>query len=141
MRLLLLSALLLTGLGSSLRAQTTVEGKVQLPAPSANFGFTQRYSTTADVPTLAVNPPAAIVYLEGDFGPPTKPNEAAVMAQKNQTFTPDLLAIPVGGTVIFQYCPFPGTRDVTGVVELVKSRFPAMIVRDSSVNAPSGTAG
>lgn len=97
----LLLLLLTNGLTSSLHAQATIEGRVQLPAPSANFGFNQRYAATADVASPAVNPPAAIVYLEGNFGPLPKLTAPAVMAQENQTFTPDLLAIPVGGAVIF----------------------------------------
>ena len=95
--------LVLNGVVHSLHAQATIEGTVQLPAASANFGFNQRYAATADIPTAAVNPPAAVVYLEGDFGPPRKPaaQAPAVMAQKNMAFAPDLVAIIAGGSVVF----------------------------------------
>jgi len=95
--------LLLSAIAQSLQAQVTIEGKVQLPEPTANFGFNQRYSTNADLSAPASNPPAAVVYLEGDFSPVKKvtPEAPAVMAQKNMAFAPDLLAVPVGGSVIF----------------------------------------
>ena len=87
----------------SIHAQTTIEGVVQLPAPSTIYGFNQRYAAGTVVPTAPTNPPAAVVYLEGDFGPVKTANarEPAVMAQKNMAFAPDLLAVLVGGAVVF----------------------------------------
>ncbi len=104
MRRFLRVFLILHGVAASLHGQATIEGTVQLPAPSASYGFNQRYgAATGDVPTIAINPPAAIVYLEGDFGPTRTPSSPtpAVMAQKNMAFTPDLVAVMVGGTVVF----------------------------------------
>ena len=95
--------LLALGVVSPFLPAQTIEGVVRLPAPSASYGFNERYSSGADVPTAAVNPPAAVVYLEGDSGPVKKPagQEPAVMEQKNMTFSPDLVAILVGGAVVF----------------------------------------
>ena len=103
MRWALALFLALGGLAPSLHAQATIEGTVQLPAPSTTYGFNQRYSTGAEVAPAPTNPPAAVVYLEGDFGSIKKPNAPApaVMTQKNMAFAPDLLAVLVGGAVEF----------------------------------------
>ena len=92
---------ILIAIAPALHGQATVEGTVQLPAASASYGFNQRYATSADVPTIAKNPPAAIVYLEGNFELPQEPLAAAVMAQKNAAFAPDLVAVMVGGSAVF----------------------------------------
>jgi plastocyanin len=92
---------ILIAIAPALHGQATVEGTVQLPAASASYGFNQRYATSADVPTIAKNPPAAIVYLEGNFELPQEPLAAAVMAQKNTAFAPDLVAVMVGGSAVF----------------------------------------
>ena len=61
----------------SIQAQVVIEGTVQLPKPSSDPGLNQRYTTTAEVAMAPTNPPAAVVYLEGDFrskpGPPSSP--------------------------------------------------------------------
>jgi plastocyanin len=85
------------------RAQTVIEGTVQLPKPSFDRGLNQRYAAANDVPLAPTNPPAAVVYLEGDFR--SQANNAAKspaqMAQKNIAFAPDLLPILVGTAVDF----------------------------------------
>lgn len=85
------------------RAQTVIEGTVELPKPSFDRGLNQRYATTNDVPLAPTNPPAAVVYLEGDFR--SQANAAAKspaqMAQKNIAFAPDLLPVLVGTAVDF----------------------------------------
>jgi plastocyanin len=93
---------LLLGAGSSLFAQTAVEGTVQLPKPPPDLGVNERYQG-ADRPIAPVNPPAAVVYLAGDFTRLTLPvrHETAQMPQKNMTFAPDLVAVLVGTTVEF----------------------------------------
>ncbi|HEY2799958.1 MAG TPA: carboxypeptidase regulatory-like domain-containing protein [Chthoniobacterales bacterium] len=103
MRQVLQLLIFLAAIAPSLYGQATIEGTVQLPAPSASYGFNQRYGTKADAPTAATNPPAAIVYLEGNFGSANKAGTQtpAVMAQKNMAFAPDLVAVMVGGAVTF----------------------------------------
>ncbi len=80
-----------------------VEGKVELPPPSMQRMLTQRYGANVDAPLTPTNPPAAVVFLEGDFS--TKAAKASgnvvQMAQKNMLFAPDLVAVAVGGMVAF----------------------------------------
>ena len=87
----------------SVRAQAVIEGTVQLPKPSYDRGLNQRYAASNDVPLAPTNPPAAVVYLEGDFHA-QQPNSAKTpgqMAQKNIAFAPDLLPVLVGTSVEF----------------------------------------
>jgi plastocyanin len=87
----------------SVQAQVVIEGTVQLPKPSFDRGLNQRYTTAPDVAMAPTNPPAAVVYLEGDFR--AQQNSAAKspaqVAQKNVAFAPDLLPILVGTAVEF----------------------------------------
>ena len=86
----------------SLDAQVVVEGTVTLPKPSFDRGLNQRYATAPDVAMAPTNPPAAVVYLEGDFkGQGNVPKSAAQVAQKNVAFAPDLLPVLVGTAVEF----------------------------------------
>lgn len=86
----------------SIRAQVVIEGTVQLPKPSFDRGLNQRYATAPDIALAPVNPPAAVVYLEGDFkGQGTVPKSPAQVAQKNVAFAPDLLPVLVGTAVEF----------------------------------------
>jgi plastocyanin len=84
-------------------ADCSIEGVVQLPAPTAERPLSQRYRTSAETAITPSNPPAAIVYLEGDFPVPAKLTSAntAAMTQKNILFAPDLLAVRVGTAVEF----------------------------------------
>jgi plastocyanin len=93
---------LLFGAASGLFAQTVVEGTVQLPKPAPDLGVNERYQV-ADRPIAPVNPPAAVVYLVGDFSRIAIPVERrnAQMPQKDMTFAPDLVAVLVGTTVEF----------------------------------------
>jgi plastocyanin len=61
----------------------------------------QRYGTNVEAPMTPSNPPAAVVYLDGEFA--TKPAAAttAEMTQRNMLFAPDLVAVRVGGSVAF----------------------------------------
>lgn len=85
------------------RAQAIIEGVVQLPKPTTDHTINQRYGAGPDIAIAPSNPPAAVVYLEGDFRAQT----AAIakmhveMAQKNIAFAPDLLPILVGSSVDF----------------------------------------
>ena len=87
----------------SLPAQAVIEGTVQLPKPMAVYSFSQRYATGADIPMAPSNPPAAVVYLEGTFGPQTELalKSQGRMAQKNIAFAPDLVPVLVGTMVDF----------------------------------------
>jgi plastocyanin len=85
-----------------LRAQVVIEGTVQLPKPSFDRGLNQRYATAPDVALAPTNPPAAVVYLEGDFHATAASTKSpAQVAQKNVAFAPDLLPILVGTAVEF----------------------------------------
>ena len=84
-------------------AQGVIEGTVQLPKPSVDRGLNQRYNAATDVALAPTNPPAAVVYLEGDFrsavASASKP--PGQVAQKNIAFAPDLLPVLVGSAVEF----------------------------------------
>ena len=81
-------------------AQATVEGKVQLPATQVVVASNQRYGSKGETASSPVDPPAAIVYLQGTF--PAKDDPKVVrMAQKDISFAPGLLAVQVGTTVEF----------------------------------------
>lgn len=88
-------------LGQSLFAQATVEGKVELPRPSAERLQIQRYQNSAETPTGPPEAPMAVVYLEGNFSHVSSPPRGVSMAQKNISFDPGLLPIRVGTTVDF----------------------------------------
>src|SRR5262249_32784006 len=85
------------------RAQAVIEGTVQLPKASADRGVNQRYQANADIPLAPTNPPAAVVYLEGNFHLPQTDisKTQARMSQKNIAFAPDLLPVLVGTAVDF----------------------------------------
>jgi len=86
----------------SIQAQVVIEGTVQLPKPSFDRGLNQRYATAPDIALAPINPPAAVVYLEGDFkGQGSVPKSPAQVAQKNVAFAPDLLPVLVGTAVEF----------------------------------------
>ena len=63
----------------------------------------QRYQSNVEAPLTPSNPPAALVYLEGEFRTPDKPvsKAPAQMTQKNVAFAPDLIAVRVGTAVDF----------------------------------------
>lgn len=94
----------IVGLASvSVQAQTVIEGTVQLPKPSSDRGLNLRYAAGSDIPVAPTNPPAAVVYLEGDFQSQLNnlSKAPAQMAQKSIAFAPDLLPVLVGTSVDF----------------------------------------
>jgi len=101
----LLIPLCLTGLtvGVSAKDDASIEGVVQLPPPTVERALSQRYGTNVEAPLTPSNPPAAVVYLEGNFTANAKPKsgDVAQMAQKNMLFAPDLIAVHAGGAVEF----------------------------------------
>ena len=99
-----LALLCLIGLTAvaSAKDEASIEGVVQLPPPTVVRALNQRYGTNAEAPLTPSNPPAAVVYLEGNLPANAKPSDpVAQMAQKNMLFAPDLVAIHTGGAVEF----------------------------------------
>lgn len=94
------SLCLATAIGS-VYPQATVEGRVQLPKRPVDPALNQRYLPTAEVAVGQVDPPMAIVYLEGDFPASQGPGPLQHMQQKNINFVPNLMAVRVGTTVDF----------------------------------------
>jgi plastocyanin len=89
--------LAMTGIG---RAQTIIEGHIDLPkAPSIEV-INKRYELSGEQTVITPDPPAAVVYLEGNFAPANHP-PVAQMVQKNMDFVPRLLPIRVGTRVEF----------------------------------------
>ncbi len=90
-------------LGSSLKltcAQTSVEGRVDLPKVRTAPVMTNRYEVITTGGVLATNPPLAVVYLEGSFSKPASLPTKQV-AQKDLAFIPALLPVQVGTKVEF----------------------------------------
>jgi plastocyanin len=87
----------------SAKDDASLEGTVQLPPPTVERALNQRYGTNVEAPLTPSNPPAAVVYLEGNFTANAKATSGAVarMAQKNMLFAPDLIAVHTGGAVEF----------------------------------------
>ncbi len=100
-RFLLLPILSLALLSGDLASgQGVIEGKVELRKPGNAPVLNQRYQGAADPSVLVPDPPAAVVYLEGEFPAPKGPLKAQ-MAQKNLAFVTPLLPVLVGTTVEF----------------------------------------
>jgi plastocyanin len=82
--------------------EPAIEGVVELPPPTAERPLSQRYRTDLEPVVAPSNPPAAVVYLEGEFPRTVKSaTSSAEMPQKNILFSPDLLAVRVGAAVEF----------------------------------------
>ena len=94
-------ALGLSLVSRSVSAQT-IEGKVELPKATAERVLSSRYQSGADIAGHP-EPPAAVVYLEGDFSATARAQGQAVaqMAQKNLNFGPGILPVLVGTAVEF----------------------------------------
>lgn len=97
--LIIFLALFYSGSESS-SAQALIEGTVKLDKVSPVDVVNKRYDLHGETAVIQPDPPAAVVYLEGDF-PRKGPLPKAQMAQKNLEFTPSLLPIQVGTTVEF----------------------------------------
>jgi plastocyanin len=81
-------------------AQATVEGRVELPKRHAAPVLTKRYEVVTKGGVLGVNPPLAVVYLEGSFSKPG-PLPTKQIVQKDLAFSPTLLPVRVGTRVEF----------------------------------------
>ncbi len=99
----LIAALLFPALAA---ADSVIEGRVTLPKRLTRQVINRRYEIVAKGGVLAVNPPLAVVYLEGTFpAPATLP--VLQMAQRDLAFQPTLLAVQTGTKV-----EFPNLDDV-----------------------------
>jgi plastocyanin len=97
---ILIIAGLLSATGGFARAQAVIEGRVELPRTPSIEVINKRYALSGEQAVIAPDPPAAVVYLEGDFGT-AKGILIAQMVQKTMDFIPRLLPIQVGTTVQF----------------------------------------
>jgi len=81
-------------------AESVIEGQVALPKRHPTMVVNQRYEIVAKGGIIAVNPPLAVVYLEGTF---PKPAVLPVrqMEQRNLAFVPTLMAVQTGTKVEF----------------------------------------
>ena len=98
---LLVLALLLVGRSSPVEA-AAIEGRVALPSDNAAPMVRPRYPVAATYTVGEPDPPTAIVYLEGDFGPAHRSAApAADVTQRGYQFAPGLVAVRRGSVVRF----------------------------------------
>lgn len=81
-------------------ADATIEGRVELPKTRTAPVVAKRYEVVAKGGVLSMNPPVAVVYLEGSFPRPANPATLKV-EQKDLTFAPALLPVQTGTRVEF----------------------------------------
>ena len=96
----LLVLLSLAALPAALRADAVIEGRVPLPKARTAPVMNRRYEIVAKGGVLSINPPLAVVYLEGSF-PASAALPVAQMAQKDLAFEPALLPVQIGTKVEF----------------------------------------
>lgn len=97
----LLAALLLLWLPAGLaRAEIVVEGRVELPKTRHAPVVNRRYEVVSKGGVIALSPPLAVVYLEGDFPKPATP-PTVQLPQKDLAFVPALLPVQAGTRVEF----------------------------------------
>ena len=82
------------------RAEVTIEGRVELPKTKSAPVMAKRYEIVTSGGVLGTNPPLAVVYLEGSFSKPASLPTKQV-AQKDLAFLPALLPVQVGTKVEF----------------------------------------
>jgi plastocyanin len=99
----LLTACGLGGFARAARAEATVEGTVQLPKAAPAPAVRTRYAGKVPENIAPPDPPAAVVYLEGQFPPVSGSNAPATfkVEQKHFQFGPGLLPVQKGTTVEF----------------------------------------
>ncbi len=99
-RPIIVPAFLLAVLAGSAFAQAVVEGRVELPKAKSGPVVAKRYEVVTKAGVSAMNPPLAVVWLEGNFPAPAAPQRTQVV-QKELAFIPSLLAIRTGTVVEF----------------------------------------
>ena len=82
------------------QGQCIVEGMVPLPKAKTAPVMAKRYEIVSKGGVMSLNPPLAVVYVEGAF-PNAKKAETKQIVQKDFTFTPALLPVRVGTKVEF----------------------------------------
>jgi len=80
--------------------QAVVDGRVELPKSKTAPVMNKRYEIIAKNGTLTVNPPLAVIYLEGSF-PGKGSSPTAKVDQKDLAFVPALLPVQAGTRVEF----------------------------------------
>ena len=84
------------------RADSTVEGIVQLPKVTPTIPNTARYQNKIVGEVGPPDPPVAVVYLEGNFPATSATNASSVkIEQKHYQFAPGILVIQKGTSVEF----------------------------------------
>jgi plastocyanin len=83
-----------------LRADTAIEGRVELPKATSVAVVNKRYQVVTKGGEVTINPPQGVVFLEGNFARPSVP-PVAQLVQKNLAFVSPLLAVQVGTKVEF----------------------------------------
>ncbi len=82
------------------RADSTIEGTVELPKGKSAPVMNKRYEIVTRAGVLAPSPPFAVVYLEGNFPRPAS-LPVQQMSQKNLEFVTPLIAVRTGTKVEF----------------------------------------
>jgi len=85
---------------ASAAGEAVVEGHVELPKAKTAPVVAKRYEVVTKAGVTAMNPPQAVVWLEGNFGAPSAPPRTQI-AQKDLAFIPSLLAVRTGTVVEF----------------------------------------
>ena len=85
---------------AALHGETSIEGRVTLPAARTTPVVNKRYEIVSKGGIIATNPPLAVVYLEGVFPEPAQP-DVVQLPQKDLAFTPALLPVRKGTRVEF----------------------------------------
>lgn len=79
----------------------TIEGRVELPKTRKAKVVNQRYEIVAKGGVLSLDPPLAVVYLDGVATPGLAEPPVAQVIQQDLTFVPALLPVQVGTRVEF----------------------------------------
>lgn len=82
------------------RAQAVIEGQIPLPKTHSAPVVNKRYEVVTRGVVVAIDPPLAVVYLEGEFPRPASLPTRQVN-QKDLAFEPRLLAVQTGTKVEF----------------------------------------
>jgi plastocyanin len=82
------------------RADTVIEGRVELPKSHSVVVMNHRYEVVTKGGVIATEPAVAVVYLEGAFPKPAEMPRVE-MAQKDLAFVTPLLAVRSGTVVAF----------------------------------------
>lgn len=82
------------------RAESVIEGRVEMPKSHFAPVVTKRYEIVTKGGVVATSPPLAVVYLEGSF-PKTNALPTKQMGQKDLNFIPALLPVQTGTKVEF----------------------------------------